>query len=84
MAKVDKSIELLRLLRGKGSQQGMMIVKADTSDSLVFEGSDVPLDLDLFIVPKSIEPIQSGKRYFTQPILMADKSQRWGILQQID
>lgn len=85
MPKLDKSIELLRLLRSNGgTQNGLMVVKADTANSLVFEGSTTPLDLDLFEIPKDLQPIQAGKRYFTMPILTADNSQRWGILQRLD
>lgn len=85
MPKTDRSIDLLRLLRGNsGEQSGLMIVKADTANTLVFEGSATPLDLDLFEIPKDIQPIQAGKRYFTLPILTADNSQRWGILQRLD
>ena len=85
MPRPDKSQELLQLLRrGNGQPNGLMIVKADTSESFIFEGSIVPLDLELFEVPKSLLPIQTGKRYFTMPILTTDNSQRWGILQLLD
>lgn len=82
---VDKSQELLQILRGKASAAGgLMIVKADTTTSFVFEGSSTPLDLDLFEVPKSLQPIAVGKRYFTLPIVAVDNSQRWGIIQILD
>lgn len=85
MPRPDKSQELLQLLlKGQRQPNGLMIVKADTTESLVFEGSAVPLDLELFEIPKSLQPIQPGKRYFTMPILTTDNSQRWGILQLLD
>lgn len=84
MGKVDKSQQLLKIFRGKPTGDGLMIVKADTSNSFVFEGSSTPLDLDLFEIPKSLRPIQAGKRYFTLPIVEVTNSQRWGIIQILD
>lgn len=84
MARVDKSLQLLQIIRGKSSARGLMIVKADTTASFVFEGSSTPLDLDLFEIPVSLQPIAVGKRYFTLPIVATDNSQRWGIITILD
>lgn len=86
--KVDRSVDLLKLLRGgkkpQGSEAGLFIVKVITATpevTLMFEGSQLPLGMDIFEVPVRLSPLEEGSRYFALPIL---NGQRWGLLDKLD
>jgi hypothetical protein len=89
MAKVDRSVDLLVLLRG-GNQNngeaitGLYVVKVATAEpeaTLIFEGSDLPLGTDIFEIPVRLLPLEEGSRYFALPIA---NGQRWGIIDKLD
>jgi hypothetical protein len=83
---VNRSADLLQLLRKKQAPLGLYVVRVITTspDTLVFEGTNTPVDQDLFEVPKRLKPLTKGSRYFTLPITTQDSSNRWGILDEID
>lgn len=90
MTAVNRDVDLLKLLRGENkptenSGVGLYIVKVITAQpevTLVFEGTQLPLDLDIFEVPVKLLPLEEGARYFALPII--GNGQRWGLLEKID
>jgi hypothetical protein len=88
MAKVDRSVDLLVLLRGQKNKgegiNGLYVVKVATAEpeaTLIFEGSDLPLGTDIFEIPVRLLPLEEGSRYFALPIA---NGQRWGLLDKLD
>lgn len=60
-----------------------MIVTADSSTSLIFEGSVNPVSIALFEIPAEYLPLEPFARYFALPI-GEPNSQRWGLIQRLD
>lgn len=85
---MDKAVALLKLLRGKpGEAPGVRIVEIKTSApapvTMVFQGTNLALDLDIFEVPASFQPVQKGQKFFALPIVGGGAAPRWGLIQKI-
>jgi hypothetical protein len=85
----DKSVDLLKLLRGPGAKtQGLAIVTVKTAapSPLTFtvEGFTQVLDPDIFVVPTEFQPLTAGAKYFALPITGDGASIRWGLIQKIN
>jgi len=85
---MDKSVQLLKLLRGlKDTSGAVRIVEVKTSApnpvTLVFMGTNLALDVDIFEVPASFQPLQIGNKFFTLPIVGGGAAQRWGLIQKL-
>lgn len=86
MAKTDKSVDLLGVMRGKKTSSGLKIVRVTTASpaALVFEGTEQAIDLDVFEMPEQYLPLQRGDRFFTLPIIDQDSGQRLGIVHKLN
>ncbi len=88
MEKTDKSVDLLKLMRGPGNQTGLKIIKVETTDpdpiTFTFEGTAQAIDLVIFEIPVSCYPLRKGDRLLAYPLLDKEASQRWGVLQKIN
>lgn len=96
MAQVDKSVDLLKIIReglkgggstasGKPAAFGLYVVKVITADpevTILFEGSELPLGEDIFEIPLRFQPLEEGARYFALPI--TGSGQRWGLIEKLD
>ena len=90
---MDKSVELLKLLRGKNGADGangyggLRIVKAATTDpspvTFVFEGTSIALDMAVFEVPVSVYPICAGDTFLASPMI-GSGTNRWGIVTKVN
>lgn len=86
MERTDKSVKLLKLLGGRQQNdgiKGLQIVRVVTTNpvTVVFEGSPLSLDIDIFEVPRDFLPLTQGAKFFALPI--QGGSQRWGLIQKI-
>ncbi|MCM3789418.1 hypothetical protein M3221_13515 [Domibacillus indicus] len=86
---VNKAQELLGLIKQQGSKgavnrKGMTIVTADSSSTLIFEGSANPVSMALFEIPAEYLPLEPFARYFAVPIGDNPTPNRWGIIQRLD
>ena len=90
--KVDKSVALAALIRrlggGKGSNVALRIVTVKTAVpypiTLVFEGTKIALDLDIFDVPITCYPLQKGDKFYTAPLAGGGAAPRWAIITKIN
>lgn len=85
----DKTVDLLNLMRGpRDTAPGLHIIIVNTTDpapiTFLFEGTPLPLDLDLFEVPVSCYPLRKGDRLLAFPLIGKGASQRWGVIQKIN
>lgn len=90
--KTDKMIPLLKLLAGLGNEaagggMGLRIVTVQTTEpdtiTLVMEGTDLALDLDIFEVPVDFYPLRVGDQLLAFPLVNHDGSGRWGAVAKI-
>lgn len=92
---VDNSVDLLNLMRGRNSaaggniaSPGLRVVVVATSDphplKLVFEGTPLALDPDIFEIPVSLYPLKPGDRILAYSMLGTNLSQRWGLLSKLN
>jgi hypothetical protein len=85
--KTDKTVDLLKLIRGPGGQQGLKIVKVDTTDpdpiTLVFEGTPLPLDLEIFEIPVDCYPLRKGDRLLAYRLVGTENGQRWAAFSKL-
>lgn len=83
----DRSIDLLKIVRGGQDGTGIRIAKVETSEpnaiTLSFEGTALALDLEIFEIPVSLYPLKPGDRFFTFPII-GNGTNRWGLLEKIN
>lgn len=83
---MGKEVDLLRLLRGSGNNQGeqggLYIVTASTATTFVFQGTQTALDAAMFVIPADMKPIYAGEKFFALPIV-GDNTNRWGLIQRI-
>jgi hypothetical protein len=88
MKKADRSVQLLKTIRGVPPQTGLKIVVVDTTDpnpvTFIFEGTKLPLDLGVFEVPVNCYPLRKGDRLLAYPLIGEGASQRWGIVEKIN
>lgn len=85
--KVDKTVDLLRLLRGAGSLGGGLSIATVTTIApvtLVIEGTPIPVDIELFEIPAAFIPLRVGDKFFTLPITSSSLGQRWGLLVRLN
>ena len=93
MTLVDKSVDLLKLIRSEkpseGAQDdftGFKVLKVVSSEpdelGLVFEGTAVSLGIELFEIPVSMYPLAVGDRFFVFPIV--GNGMRWAVFQKIN
>lgn len=83
---MSTAVSLLKLLRGKpGQPQGLRIVTVKTVApvTLVFEGTALALDPDIFEIPASFQPLVKGQRFFALPITGDLNAPRWGLIQKL-
>lgn len=86
-----KDVDLLRLLRdGKRKPKealALHIVTVKTAApnpvTLTFEGTNNALDIDIFEVPSSFQPLPKGAKYFVLP-LVGSSAMRWGLVARLD
>ena len=92
---VNRSQDLIKLLKteaNKGipsqssmpSRKGMKVVTADSTTTLIFEGSVNPVTVALFDIPAEYLPLEPSARYFALPIEDKATPNRWGIIQRLD
>lgn len=87
----DKTLQLLKLLSnlGGGGKQdlGLRVVTIKTSDpydvTLVMEGTDLALDLDIFEVPAAFYPLLEGDRLLAYPLINTAGG-RWGLIAKLN
>lgn len=84
----DKTVDILKIIRGAKDQAGLKIVKINTTDpdpiTLVFEGTPLPLDLDIFEIPVSCYPLRKGDRLLAFPLVGQENGQRWAIITKLN
>ena len=84
----DRSVDLLNLLKAPQSAPGLQVVKINTTDpipvTLIFEGTTLALDLDIFEVPVECYPLKVGDRLLAFPLVNTDNGQRYGIIAKLD
>lgn len=83
----EKTVDLLKLIRGEGGATGLKIIKVDATEpdpvTFIVEGTPTPLDLPLFEVPVSMYPLRKGDRFLAYPLISTEASQRWGVIQKL-
>ena len=81
---MDKSVDLLKLLRGgnAGGTSGLYIVSASTASTFVFLGTNQALDEAIFEIPEDMKPIYPGEKFFALPIA-GEGTNRWGLIQRL-
>lgn len=91
METVDRSVGLLRLMRGEHREQepiGIKIITVQTTDpsplTFTFDGTPVALDIDIFEIPVSLYPLRKGDRLFVFPLVGRENGQRWAALEKIN
>ena len=87
----SRSVDLLKLLKNTGrTVQGLglmtvtVITAAPDPVTVKFDGTNLALDLEIFVVATALQPLQAGAKYFALPMSGAGDSQRWGIVQAVD
>lgn len=81
----DKSVQLLRTIRGKEGQGtlGLKIVRVTTTEpdpiTFMFEGTKLQLDLDIFEVPVDCYPLRKDDKLLAYPLVSTEAGQRWAI-----
>lgn len=85
----DKSVELLRTIRGLNNQKEavgfrILTVKSTAPATFVLEGTPVALDKELFEIPAAFLPLQKGDKFFTFPLVGTPLGQRWAVIQRIN
>lgn len=91
MKNTDKTLQLLKIfsdLGGGGKQDlGLRVVTIKTSDpydvTLVMEGTDKALDLDIFEMPAAFYPLLEGDRLLAYP-LISTAGGRWGLITKLN
>lgn len=91
MKDIDRSVELLKTLRGgrnQGGVTGLKIVRIDATEpdpvTLVFEGTKLALGMEIFEIPVDCYPLRKGDRFLAYPLVGQEASQRWGVLQKLN
>jgi hypothetical protein len=88
---VESAIHLLKLLRKSNNENntatdGLRIVNVVTTAphpvTFVFEGTQLALDINMFILANTCYPINSGDRFFALPIV-GDSYNRWGLIGKV-
>lgn len=95
MKGVDKSVDLMALIRGKKSPAGLQtsddvtgfkILRVATSEpdpfTFVFEGTQQALDFELFEIPVNCYPLAVGDRFLVFPI--AGHGMRWAVFSKLN
>lgn len=82
----NKDADLLKLIRGESIATGLQIVTVDNESpvKLVFEGSKLALDADIFVIPACYIPLQIGDKFLSLPIASKSAAKRWGLLQRLN
>lgn len=86
--KTDKTLDILRVIRGPKDQVGLKIIRVNTADpapiTLVFEGTPLPLDLEVFEIPVSCYPLRKDDRLLAFPLVGNENGQRWAALTKLN
>lgn len=85
---MDKSVQLLKLLRGLQKGGGVLQIAevktaAPNPVTLIFQGTNLALDLDIFEVPADFQPLQVGNKFFALPIAGDAVAPRWGLIKKL-
>lgn len=85
---VDKSVDLLNLLRGGANgSPGLRIVTVNTAapyaTTFMFEGTQLALDIDVFEVAASCYPLLTGDKLLAYPLVNAG-GQRWALITKLN
>jgi len=84
----DKTLDILKLIRGTKDHIGLKIVKVNTTDpdpiTLVFEGTPLPLDIDVFEIPVECYPLRKDDRFLVFPLVGQENGQRWAIITKLN
>lgn len=85
------AVQVLKILRGEGQggdNVGLKVIRVVTTEpdpiTFVFEGTELPLDLEIFEVPVDFYPLAKGDRFLGFPLIGLGASQRWGLIQKIN
>jgi len=84
----DRSVDILKLMRGDKSTPGLKIVKVNTTDpfplTFLFEGTKLALDAPIFEIPVAFYPFKEGDRLLAYQMVGKGASQRWGLIQKLN
>ena len=87
-AYTDRAADLLTLMRSGAKTPGLKVVKVGNTDpnpiTLVFEGTTLPLDLDVFEVPVNCYPLRQGDRLLAYPLVGLENGQRWAVITKLN
>lgn len=84
---VDKSVDLLKIMRGPAADPGLKIVRVITTEpdpvTLVIEGTDIALDPEIFEIPVDAYPLRVDDRFLAYPMVSTGEATRWGLINKL-